>query len=743
MIPAAERLRPSPFPSLFPLRQRGGKAAALLLVAAASLLATGSALADAPPPRLLITRANYPFTPLPDGGAYDCGTADLTTSASYLFRFNNADFDHDYDGPGRAPLLLTSSTLSGADTNNFTLEPVFNDSTAPILYNRSFTYRLTFTPGSTGVKSTTLTVLSNDPEHSAYTVTLHPTGVLGSEIGIFAGLTQDPATALATDEGSQIFPETAPGGSSTKTFTIANTGLGDLALGGIAFVGTNAGDFSVTQPPGISTIPPGQSTTFTVTFSPHAEGSRRAILLLASNDRNEPSFHIPLTGPVTATGPQIEVTTDQSATPLVSGAAVSWGENTKHVTEVPAGLGPLIAISAGNRFTLALKNDGTVAAWGDNSSGQLDIPAGLSGVTAISAGGKHSLALKSDGTVVAWGSSEEEQTVVPAGLTDVIAISAGQLTSLALKSDGSVVSWGNQSASTVPASLTGITAIASGANQSLALRSDGTVAAWSSNPITDPRYQPPAGLSDVVAIATNFDGCLALKSDGSVVAWAYDPFDPIPAFPAGPSDLVAIAAGAGDAVAGLHRDGTLLVPVVEQPSSEPPSPLIPPAGLREVTAVTAGADHLAVLRTSVIDFGGLNLALADKYQFVTVRNTGAAPLLLGEVTITGPDAAFFTMEKDGILTTLDPGAVTGLVVHFHPTAEGERHATLHFPSNAAANPDLAFPLKGAAFTVHGTFETWKLKYFATTASTGPAADDADPNLNGIPNLLEFALGGDP
>jgi len=46
---------------------------------------------------------------------------------------------------------------------------------------------------------------------------------------------------------------------------------------------------------------------------------------------------------------------------------------------------------------------GTVVAWGDNNDGETDVPAGLSGVVAIAAGDDYSLALKSDGTVVAWG----------------------------------------------------------------------------------------------------------------------------------------------------------------------------------------------------------------------------------------------------------------------------------------------------------------------------------------------------
>ena len=39
--------------------------------------------------------------------------------------------------------------------------------------------------------------------------------------------------------------------------------------------------------------------------------------------------------------------------------------------------------------------------------------------------------------------------------------------------------------------------------------------------------------------------------------------------------------------------------------------------------------------------------------------------------------------------------------------------------------------------------SWRQAKFGTTADTGNAADDADPNHNGINNLLEYALGGDP
>jgi hypothetical protein len=40
-------------------------------------------------------------------------------------------------------------------------------------------------------------------------------------------------------------------------------------------------------------------------------------------------------------------------------------------------------------------------------------------------------------------------------------------------------------------------------------------------------------------------------------------------------------------------------------------------------------------------------------------------------------------------------------------------------------------------------ELWRDQYFSITSNTGDAADHADPNKNGIPNLLEYALGGHP
>lgn len=77
---------------------------------------------------------------------------------------------------------------------------------------------------------------------------------------------------------------------------------------------------------------------------------------------------------------------------------------------MPPGLNNVVAIAAGENFSVALTSAGRVVAWGDNSANQCQIPFG--DVAAIAAGDSYCLARTADGRLVAWGS----RTNVPAGL---------------------------------------------------------------------------------------------------------------------------------------------------------------------------------------------------------------------------------------------------------------------------------------------------------------------------------------
>jgi len=83
--------------------------------------------------------------------------------------------------------------------------------------------------------------------------------------------------------------------AQTLAFTVRNTGDADLTGISLSANGANVSDFAIVAP-GVTTLAPGASTTFTVSFTPSASGSRSAALHLASNDGDESPFDIALTG---------------------------------------------------------------------------------------------------------------------------------------------------------------------------------------------------------------------------------------------------------------------------------------------------------------------------------------------------------------------------------------------------------------------------------------------------------------
>jgi hypothetical protein len=94
--------------------------------------------------------------------------------------------------------------------------------------------------------------------------------------------------------GTIRFPSIVVGAATTRTFPIASTGTGPLRLGGFEVTGDRA-DFAVDGHCRHRTLRPGQSCRPTVTFTPTAEGSRRATLVIHQNLPG-PATHVLLTG---------------------------------------------------------------------------------------------------------------------------------------------------------------------------------------------------------------------------------------------------------------------------------------------------------------------------------------------------------------------------------------------------------------------------------------------------------------
>ena len=407
-----------------------------------------------------------------------------------------------------------------------------------------------------------------------------------------------------------------------------------------------------------------------------------------------------------------------------SGAPSAWGDNSggelgdggflqSNSPVAVTGLGAVQAISAGNRFNLALLTNGTVDAWGENQFGQLGngtttdgtSPSpvkGLTGVTAVAAGGGHSLALLANGTVTAWGYNEFGQLgngtttnsstpVQVKSLTGVAAIAGGQVGSMALLSNGTVMTWGDDrdgqlgngtegANATTPVAvpgLSGVKAIAAGGLFDLALLGNGTVMAWGQgdsgelgNGTTSASPTPVAvkGLTGVSSIAAGEEFALALLKTGTTAAWGDNSFgqlgDPAaganattPVAIPGLSGVAALSAGGQTSLAllasgGVDSWGDNAVGQLGNGTTNDAAKPVAIPGLSAATLIAAGADHGLALAAPV---GAGTAGPATPWRVFPTPNPGAPPPPgLASVALNGASAASAT-EAWAVGTNENPG----------------------------------------------------------------------------------------
>ena len=196
------------------------------------------------------------------------------TSASKTLTLTNS---------GGAPMTLAGISVSPA-VNDFALSPgssCFTDVLAP---GASCTAIVTYAPSAPGASTATLS-FNDDAASSPQDVFLSGTGT-------------QPAVSMTTPG---LFPNTTVGATSAeKTVTISNSGTAPLVVSAVTVGGPNAGDFTPndncfgTTPTSI-TLPPGGSCDATVSFTPTAAGSRKALLQVTDDAPGSP-HSVPLSG---------------------------------------------------------------------------------------------------------------------------------------------------------------------------------------------------------------------------------------------------------------------------------------------------------------------------------------------------------------------------------------------------------------------------------------------------------------
>jgi uncharacterized delta-60 repeat protein len=512
---------------------------------------------------------------------------------------------------------------------------------------------------------------------------------------------------------------------------------------------------------------------------------------------NTTSTNKGIPGDVFASGPLAGKTfvslsggTQHSVALCVDGSIATWGDNregqlgngdpittsstvptTVDQGFLPDGIHP-VAISAGGSHTLSLFSDGKVYAWGDNQFGQLGsndapsdhplpIPAAgaLSGrrVIGISAGEFHSLAVCDDGFVAAWGLGTSGQLgngdtanhddPQPVDLSDLpagekfVAVAAGRSHSMALTSGGKVFTWGRNtegqlgigttSNSKYPVLVPDLTASAilgGGTMHSLAIRTDGKLMAWGTStfgqlgtPLLSISRTPVVVRNtwfsdqDLPTVTSGDQHNLALQTDGTLLAW------------------------------GLGNEGRLgnnVTRIHIQPVQLPvnTTALDPGDRWQGLFSGAACQHSLAIVAMSLLPAATTDTAIplgaTEAYLLGTVNPHGQpvdVTFDYGLTTEYGTTVTASPATMNGTVRTFAEAAITGLLPG----------TTYHYQVKAV-HGGISFALGGdRTFTTFTRLQMWRNDNFGSIESTDAAADNADPDNDGVANLTEFAFGLNP
>ena len=262
-----------------------------------------------------------------------------------------------------------------------------------------------------------------------------------------------------------------------------------------------------------------------------------------------------------------------------------WGDNSQgqlgdgttteqHLNPVPV-LSAVTGVSAGQDHTCAIIEDegGSLLCWGWNDGGQLGdgtttgklVPTPVSSlasnIIAVSAGERHTCAIRGNGELLCWGDNSQGQlgdgtvtdrpvpTPVSVPASDIVAVSTGPWHTCAIRENGELLCWGHNSygqlgtgtatyypnpiPTPVPGLTSGVTAVSAGVSHACAIKEDRELLCWGGNSAgalgdgtTTDRFVPTpvSGLaSGVAAVSTGAHTC-AIKEDNGLLCWGNNYF---------------------------------------------------------------------------------------------------------------------------------------------------------------------------------------------------------------------------
>ena len=162
--------------------------------------------------------------------------------------------------------------------------------------------------------------------------------------------------------------------------------------------------------------------------------------------------------------------------------------------------GQFSAVSGGRRHACGIRLDRTVTCWGANYNGELEAPPGEFAV--VSSGHTHNCGVKTDGSIACWGAfgygGRSDILEAPPG--EYLTVSAGYYYSCGIRADQSIVCWGSlieREQSVLDAPAGAFTAVSVSPLHACGLRVRGSIECWG-------KEEPPNQADSTVATIVNW-----------------------------------------------------------------------------------------------------------------------------------------------------------------------------------------------------------------------------------------------
>lgn len=394
---------------------------------------------------------------------------------------NNQTISETLTNSGGSSLKISAASASGAgfSISGLTLPATLNS-------GQSVSFSVKFAPSSTGSANGSVTI-NSDGSNPTLTIPLSGNAVADGSV------TANP-TSIA-------FGSVVVGSSQTTTQTLTNSGGSNLKITGASASGSGFSVSGITLP---VTLSAGQSTSFSVKFTPTSSGSATGNLSITSDGSN-PTLNVPLSATGVADGAvsaspssmsfgSVSVGTSKSMTQTLTNSGGSSLKITAASTSGSgfsiAGLTLPVTLSAGQTASFTVKfapsasgsSNGSLSITSDGSNPSLTVPLSGSGASAGTLSANPTSL--SFGSVQVGNSTSKSQTVTNSGGSDVTisgasssagAFSVSGLSLPTTLSAGESVTFTVQFAPTAGGSASGsLTLTSNASNPSLGISLSGT-----------------------------------------------------------------------------------------------------------------------------------------------------------------------------------------------------------------------------------------------------------------------------